>query len=87
VRRRHQGFVARGVVVCLAGYLVYAGAVVVAPGWMGMRVVGPVDVGMAAALVQVALVFRVAGAYVRHARRWRDGAAPKVRWEMRERSR
>ena len=87
VRRRYRRFAFPASAACLAWYFAYVVAAVTAPGLMGRRVAGPVNVAMAAGLAQFATTFVVTWAYARHAGRWRDRAALDVRWETQERTR
>jgi uncharacterized membrane protein (DUF485 family) len=87
VRRRYRWFAFPASAVFLLWYLAYVVAAVTAPGLMGTRVAGPVNVALVAALAQFVTTFGLTWGYAWHARRWRDRAALEVRWETQERTR
>jgi uncharacterized membrane protein (DUF485 family) len=82
VRDRYRRFVFP-VVACFVGwYLLYVVAATTAPGLMGRRVGGEVNVAMVAGLAQFATTFLLTWAYARHARLRRDRAALDLRWTL-----
>ncbi|MBO8201256.1 DUF485 domain-containing protein [Streptomyces smyrnaeus] len=87
VRRRYRRFalpVGAAFLLCYLGYLVLA---VSAPGLMARPVIGVLNVGMAAFLVQFAATFLLTWLYARHARLRRDHSALELRWETQEMTR
>lgn len=82
VRDRYRGFVFPAVAGFVVWYLLYVVAATMAPGVMGHRVAGEVNVAMVAGLAQFATTFLLTWAYVRHARLRRDRAALDLRWTM-----
>lgn len=82
VRDRYRGFVFPVAAGFVAWYLLYVVAATTAPGLMGRRVAGEVNVAMVAGLAQFATTFLLTWAYARHARLRRDRAALDLRWTM-----
>lgn len=87
VRRRYRRFAFPASAAFFVWYLAYVVAATTLPGLMARRLVGPVNVAMAAGLAQFVTTFALTWAYAWHARRWRDRAALDVRWETQERIR
>lgn len=87
VRRRYRRFVLPATAAFLVWYFAYVGTATAAPELMARPLAGIVNVGMAAGLGQFAAAFLLTWAYVRHARRRRDGLALELRWETQELSR
>lgn len=87
VRRRYRRFALPATAAFLVWYLAYVGTATVAPELMARPLLGIYNVGMAAGLGQFAGAFLLTWAYVRHARRQRDGLALDLRWETQELSR
>jgi uncharacterized membrane protein (DUF485 family) len=82
VRDRYRRF-AFPMVACFVGwYLLYVVAATTAPGLMGRRVSGELNVAMVAGLAQFATTFLLTWAYARHARLRRDRAALDLRWTL-----
>jgi uncharacterized membrane protein (DUF485 family) len=82
VRDRYRTFSFRAVAGFLAWYLLYVVAATTAPGLMGHRVVGDLNVAMIAGLAQFLTTFLLTWAYARHARLRRDRAALDLRWSL-----
>jgi len=82
VRDRYRGFVFPVAAGFLAWYLLYVVAATTAPGLMGRRVVGQLNVALVAGLAQFATTFLLTWAYARHARLRRDQAALDLRWTL-----
>ncbi len=87
VRQRYRRFAFSASAACFVWYLAYVVAATTAPGLMAKRVVGPVNVAMAAALAQFVTTFALTWGYAWHARRRRDEKALDVRWDVQERIR
>lgn len=87
VRRGYRRFAFPATGAFLVWYLLYVITVTSAPGLMGRRVVGVVNVAMVAGLAQFLTTFVLAWAYARHARLRRDRAALELRWDTQERIR
>lgn len=84
VRRRYRRFALPAAAAFLVWYLAYVGTATAAPELMARPLAGVCNVGMAAGLGQFAGAFLLTWAYVRHARRRRDGLALELRWETQE---
>jgi uncharacterized membrane protein (DUF485 family) len=82
VRDRYRGFVFPAAAAFVAWYLLYVVLATTAPGLMGRRIAGEVNVAMVAGLAQFATTFLLTWAYVRHARVRRDRAALDLRWTL-----
>jgi uncharacterized membrane protein (DUF485 family) len=82
VRDRYRTFSFPAVAGFLAWYLLYVVAATTAPGLMGHRVVGELNVAMIAGLAQFGTTFLLTWAYARHARLRRDRAALDLRWSL-----
>lgn len=87
VRRRYRRFAFPASAAFLVWYLAFVVAATTAPGLMGRRVVGEVNVAMVAGLAQFVTTFGLTWGYARHARTRRDRAALELRWETQERTR
>ncbi|MBV9022882.1 MAG: DUF485 domain-containing protein [Streptomycetaceae bacterium] len=84
VRRRYQGFVFPVVIGMLGCYLLYAVVSVTAPGFMGAKLFGEVNVGFVFTALQLVSIMILAHWYGRHAKAKRDNAALKLRWQVQE---
>ncbi|MDT3398782.1 DUF485 domain-containing protein [Streptomyces sp. B1866] len=84
VRRRHRRFVLPATAAFLSWYGAYVAAAAFAPGLMGRRVAGALNVAMLTGLAQFATTTLLAWAYARHARLRRDRAALELRWVAQE---
>jgi uncharacterized membrane protein (DUF485 family) len=82
VRQRYRGFAFPMAAAFVAWYLLYVVLATTAPGLMGRRVAGQVNVAMVAGLAQFATTFLLTWAYARHARLRRDQAALDLRWTL-----
>ena len=82
VRDRYRRFVFPVVAAFFAWYLLYVVAATTAPRLMAHRLVGELNVAMAAGLAQFATTFLLTWAYARHARLCRDRAALDLRWAL-----
>jgi len=82
VRNRYRRFVFPAVAGFVSWYLLYVVAATTAPGLMGRRVTGELNVAMVAGLAQFATTFLLTWAYARHARMRRDQAALDLRWTL-----
>ena len=82
VRDRYRRFAFPGVAAFVSWYLLYLVAATTAPGLMGHRVAGELNVAMVAGLGQFATTFLLTWAYARHARLRRDQAALDLRWTL-----
>ncbi|WP_051939608.1 DUF485 domain-containing protein [Phaeacidiphilus oryzae] len=87
VRERYRRFVVPACAAFLAWYFGYLLLAVYAPGPMGLRLLGPVNLAMALFFGQFAAAGLITAAYVRDAHRNRDRAALDLRWETQERTR
>ncbi|NJP45268.1 DUF485 domain-containing protein [Streptomyces sp. PRB2-1] len=82
VRQRYRGFAFPMAAAFVTWYLLYVVMATTAPGLMGRRVAGQVNVAMVAGLAQFATTFLLTWAYARHARLRRDQAALDLRWTL-----
>ncbi|WNI18415.1 DUF485 domain-containing protein [Actinacidiphila sp. ITFR-21] len=82
VRDRYRRFVFPAVAGFVGWYLLYVVAATTAPGLMGYRLAGELNVALAAGLAQFASTFLLTWAYARHARVHRDRAALDLRWTL-----
>lgn len=82
VRQRYRGFAFPTAAAFVTWYLLYVVMATTAPGLMGRRVAGQVNVAMVAGLAQFATTFLLTWAYARHARLRRDQAALDLRWTL-----
>jgi uncharacterized membrane protein (DUF485 family) len=82
VRDRYRKFAFPAVACFVSWYLLYVVAATTAPGLMGHRVSGELNVAMVAGLAQFATTFLLTWAYARHARLRRDRAALDLRWTL-----
>ncbi|MFI6322694.1 DUF485 domain-containing protein [Nonomuraea sp. NPDC050556] len=84
LRRRFRSWVFPMTVAFLAWYLLY----VVLSGWardfMGIKLLGNINVGLVFGLLQFVSTFLIAWAYARHANKKLDPLADKLRHEVEE---
>ncbi|WP_084960359.1 DUF485 domain-containing protein [Thermoactinospora rubra] len=84
LRRRFRAWTFPMTVAFLAWYLLY----VVLSGWardfMGIKLLGNINVGLVFGLLQFASTFLIAWAYARHAEKKLDPLADKIRHEIEE---
>lgn len=78
-RRRLRRFVFPMTVVFLVWYLAYVALASYAPGFMSIRVLGTINVGLLIGLGQFASTFVITQLYVRFAEREIDPAATQLR--------
>ena len=78
LRRKFRGFVFPVAVFFLAWYFLYVLCAVLAPGFMSIRLVGNINVGLVFGLLQFVSTFAITFAYARWANRVFDPAAEKV---------
>jgi uncharacterized membrane protein (DUF485 family) len=82
LRRRYRGWVLPVAVVSLVWYFVYVILAAYAPGFMGTKVVGNINVGLIMGLLQFVTTFAVTALYIRWADRVLDPATARIREEI-----
>lgn len=78
LRRKFRGFVFPVAVFFLTWYFLYVLCAVLAPGFMSIRVLGNINIGLIFGLLQFVSTFVITFAYARWANRVFDPAAEKV---------
>ncbi|MCW2874736.1 DUF485 domain-containing protein [Actinacidiphila oryziradicis] len=84
VRRHYRNFAFPAVVGVLVWYMLYVVLSVTAPGFMGVRLFGEINVGFVFTVLQVLTTIVVSHQYSRHAAAKRDSAALRLRWKAQE---
>jgi uncharacterized membrane protein (DUF485 family) len=82
LRRRLRSFVFPMSVAFLLWYLVYVLLASFAPGFMGIPVIGNINVGLIIGLLQFVTTFVITTVYVRYANRHLDPAAERIRQQI-----
>lgn len=82
LRRRFRGWVIPVTVAALVWYLAYVLVAAYAPGFMAIKLIGNVNVGLVLGLLQFVTTFLVTGLYVRYAGRVLDPASARIRDAM-----
>ncbi len=82
LRRRYRGWVIPVTVGALIWYLAYVLVAAYAPGFMAIKVLGNINLGLILGLLQFVTTFVVTGLYVRYAGRVLDPASEKIRDSM-----
>jgi uncharacterized membrane protein (DUF485 family) len=82
LRRRYRGWVIPVAVVSLLWYFLYVLLAAYAPGFMGQKVAGNINVGLIMGLLQFVSTFGVTALYVRFADRVLDPATARIREEI-----
>ena len=82
LRRRYRSWVLPVTAAALAWYMLYVLLAAYAPGFMGTKVFGNINVGLLMGLGQFATTFGVTGLYIRHANRVLDPVSEKIRAEF-----
>ena len=78
LRRKFRGFVFPVAAFFLAWYFLYVLCAVLAPGFMSIKVLGNINIGLVFGLLQFVSTFVITFAYARWANRVFDPAAEKV---------
>ncbi|GAB3545219.1 uncharacterized membrane protein (DUF485 family) [Actinopolyspora lacussalsi] len=86
LRRRLRGFVFPVAVLFLSWYLLYVLLADYAHGFMSIKLVGNINVGLVLGLLQFVSTFVITGIYVRFANRRLDPVAGRIREEIEGRS-
>jgi uncharacterized membrane protein (DUF485 family) len=84
VRRRYRNFVIPAAGGVLVWYMLYVMLSVTAPGFMGVRLIGEINVGFVFTVLQVLTAIIVSYQYSRHAAAKRDSIALHLRWKAQE---
>ncbi len=79
LRRRYRGWVLPVTAAALAWYFLYVGLAAYAPGFMGQKVFGNINIGLLAGLGQFVSTFAVTGLYIRYANRVLDPVSDQIR--------
>jgi uncharacterized membrane protein (DUF485 family) len=82
LRRRYRGWVFPVAAVSLLWYFVYVILAAYAKDFMGMKVLGNINVGLIMGLLQFVTTFGVTAAYIRWADRVLDPASARIRDEI-----
>lgn len=82
LRRRLRVFVFPMTALFLAWYLLYVLLADYAHGFMSIRLIGNINVGLVLGLLQFASTFLITAAYVRYANRRLDPVAEKIRHQV-----
>ncbi|KAB8185748.1 DUF485 domain-containing protein [Nonomuraea phyllanthi] len=86
LKRRFRAWTFPMTVAFLVWYLLYVVLSGWARGFMGIKIVGEINVGLVFGLLQFVSTFLIAWAYSRHAERKLDPIADKLRHEVEEKS-
>jgi uncharacterized membrane protein (DUF485 family) len=84
VRRHYRNFAFPAVVGVMTWYMLYVVLCVAAPGFMGVRLVGDINVGFMFTVLQILTTIVVSHQYSRHAAAKRDSVALRLRWKAQE---
>lgn len=84
LRRRYRSWVLPVVTGALVWYFLYVALAAYAPGFMGRSVLGNINVGLVAGLLQFATTFGITALYVRYANRVLDPVSERIRHEFEE---
>ncbi|MEP6979514.1 MAG: DUF485 domain-containing protein [Nakamurella sp.] len=82
LRKRYRGWVIPVTVAALLWYLAYVLVAAYAPGFMAIKLLGNINLGLVLGLLQFVSTFVVTGLYVRYAGRVLDPASEKIRDSM-----
>ena len=82
LRARYRGWVIPVTIAALAWYFLYVGLAAYAPGFMGQKVFGNINIGLLMGLGQFASTFGVTGLYIRYANRVLDPVSARIRDEF-----
>jgi len=82
LRRRYRSWVLPVTAAALAWYFLYVGLAAYAPGFMGRKVFGNINIGLLLGLGQFASTFGVTALYIRYANRVLDPVSDKIRAEF-----
>lgn len=86
LKRRFRAWTFPMTVAFLVWYLLYVVLSGWARGFMGIKIVGEINVGLVFGLLQFVSTFLIAWAYSRHAEKKLDPIADKLRHEVEEKS-
>ena len=79
LRKRYRGWVIPVTIGALVWYFAYVGLAAYAPGFMGQKLVGNINVGLVAGLLQFVSTFLVTALYIRHADKVLDPVSARLR--------
>ena len=82
LRRRYRGWVLPVAAGALVWYFLYVALAAYAPGFMGRPVIGNVNVGLIAGLLQFLTTFGITALYIRFADRTLDPVSSRIREEF-----
>ena len=82
LRRRFRGFVFPMSIAFFVWYMAYVLSATYAPGFMSIKVVGNINIGLIFGLLQFVTTFAIAFVYVRFANRRLDPLAEEIRLEV-----
>ena len=84
LRRRYRGWVLPVVAAALVWYFLYVALAAYAADFMATPVIGNINIGLIAGLLQFVTTFGVTALYVRFANRTLDPVSDKIRHEFEE---
>ena len=84
IRRRYRDFVFPAALGVMVWYLLYVILSVTAPGFMGGKLFGEVNVAFVFTVLELAMTVAVAQLFSRHAASKRDATARRLRWVAQE---
>ncbi len=79
LRKRYRGWVIPVAIASLAWYFLYVALAAYAPGLMARPVLGNINLGLIAGLLQFVTTFGVTQLYIRHADKVLDPASSRIR--------
>ena len=82
LRRRYRGWVLPVAAAALVWYFLYVGLAAYAPDFMAEPVIGNVNVGLIAGLLQFVTTFGITALYIRYADRVLDPVSSRIRDEF-----
>jgi uncharacterized membrane protein (DUF485 family) len=82
LRKRYRGFVIPVTIASLAWYFLYVLLAAYAPGFMGTKVLGNINIGLVMGFLQFVSTFAVTQAYISYADRKLDPASARIRDEF-----
>ena len=78
LRKRYRGWVIPVTIGALVWYFAYVALAAYAPGFMGQKLLGNINVGLVLGLLQFVSTFAVTAAYIRHADKVLDPASSRL---------
>ncbi len=79
LRRRYRGWVIPVAIAALVWYFLYVALAAYAPGFMGQKVLGNINIGLIAGLLQFITTFGITAMYIRFADKTLDPVSSRIR--------